>query len=1201
MSIDSNSQCVRSKYFAGKTDMDESLSDFKETKQNCKGPKTTQKAVKPKARKPTKRIKGQKDIRTALKGKKNELVSYTKEFDTVCKKSGLDVDSEQLQLAIALSKSLQSETCDDASTSQTPSTQGRIARIRKTLQEYGFKVPENKVTVPKKKVRRSRKHYKLLNTCEEERHQKISSKYSQVLFGCLSHSQESKQITDQEVDTPIYNIGTNLQYEYMRDNNIFYIENLVEKSTTSGCMLRDWSDIPGRPVSPVLFETSTMNISEIKCSQDELDIILSGPIKSAKSVIASKKVEHESRQVINTIPMIEVDDCKENENTTNFDKQSIPIIQEKLDLTIPTSPNKEYNMDEPELVNAESNSTLSVREQYRSVSPDIFDDEVSCVMETSKPILSQGQKTKLFTEDTNYMDLTECANVLSQNSVKSVAISQNVTKRRSDDFMEMTECAVTASQGIKEDVKEIDLTQSPEENSVILGKKYNNVDPNLNFIPESPDNSFSQNDNEIIIAGQKSNEDLEHEDIDLTHSNKEITIRENSQDVYKATDFSKDSSDLHIHRPNQNEFDLTQSSSEENEKSVIIGSHKAKTSNNDSVDCVDGNELSIVSNLLDPKNHVATRNDIDLTQSSNEDTDNPSSLKNNTIPKETESMDLTQLSKSSIDTDELPAVNIGNTQLSQSNADDTIILNEEEYLGANGKVKKSTAVQDDQVFDLTQANKESPESSSNKSYVACSSSFYDEYIHNHSDSKENSSSIEPCVDGYSAHNTSKESIDLAESDCSVEDCVSPRPVTAVEIPNNSSLGKKDDVSIDYDEICEYNSNKDTTKESCGTVTDKESIKYDSSKSQVCNDNDLVSSQTSEVFDLTDKELDYSLHQSRFEVPLDNYNYDFGGISVVDNDSSVRSFMRSLDQRNSVLPKNDTLGDSYLPEVNFKKNEEKVEIVETDVNKPNAFSPNKVVSAGESAVPIVTPKNSEYIVKTDEVTPMMDYASMTTPQRNKELDKYGLKPFKRKRAIQILTHLYNQTHPIVESYSEDDQIQPSPSKKPRQDTNLPTQSNQLLNPGKHQPSNFTSPNKVKIVGSVISPGKSKGRSKNTKSPRKDVGADSSKENAVWAYEVSSNVPVIRSVDCSPDDWVFQKREKAKVHSCRVPLHIAFHNYVLSRRNLREAILKYEPVNIDVIHKDLVSYGHRYDPKDLLRFLDKKCITVKTTDNNARNKR
>lgn len=41
-----------------------------------------------------------------------------------------------------------------------------------------------------------------------------------------------------------------------------------------------------------------------------------------------------------------------------------------------------------------------------------------------------------------------------------------------------------------------------------------------------------------------------------------------------------------------------------------------------------------------------------------------------------------------------------------------------------------------------------------------------------------------------------------------------------------------------------------------------------------------------------------------------------------------------------------------------------------------------------------------------------------------------------------------------------------------------------------------------------------------------GNNSCKEN-VNDYEITSEVPIVRGVDCHPDDWVFQKREKAKV--------------------------------------------------------------------------
>ncbi|XP_048003297.1 structure-specific endonuclease subunit SLX4 [Leguminivora glycinivorella] len=255
---------------------------------------------------------------------------------------------------------------------------------------------------------------------------------------------------------------------------------------------------------------------------------------------------------------------------------------------------------------------------------------------------------------------------------------------------------------------------------------------------------------------------------------------------------------------------------------------------------------------------------------------------------------------------------------------------------------------------------------------------------------------------------------------------------------------------------------------------------------------------------------------------------------------------------------------------------------------------------KNQVNVETPKQSEYIVKTDNVTPMMDYASMSTPERNKELDKYGLKPFKRKRAIQLLTHLYNQTHPYVESTEE----LPSPSKKRRIEP--------LSQPSSSKPSS-TSISPRKVTKSPIKATKSPKKAaqsprKALRSPRKALRSprsedqnlnDSDKENGL--FMMTREVPVIRNIECDDDDWVFQKREKAKLQTCRVPLHIAFHNYVSCRLRLHEAILRYEPINIDIIHKELAASGHRYDPKDLLKFLDKKCITVKTADNTKNNKR
>uniref|UniRef100_A0A2A4J541 Structure-specific endonuclease subunit SLX4 n=1 Tax=Heliothis virescens TaxID=7102 RepID=A0A2A4J541_HELVI len=1162
MSIDSNSE-VKSKYFTGQTDMDESLSDFQEAKKSCKGPKPAQKVTKPKTRKATKRIKGQKDIRTALKGKKNEIVSYTKEFDTVCKKSGLDVDPEQLQLAIALSKSLHTET-ESPETSQALTSQQRVAKIRKTLQEYGFKVPEAKITATRK-TKKFRKNYKLLTATEEQKKELVTGKYAQILFQNI-HPLEHNSPNNFDSEARVFYIGSSIPYECMKDNDIFYVDNLVERSVTNGSLLRDWSEIPGRPVSPQLFDSFKMSFKEMQCSQDELDVILSGSLKNVKNIFASKQIEFENECENKYVQKVIIDDDKENvssDNNRTLIKDGIiniddndhecetenkplsqnlfniespvkniinsldrPIIEVKLpddDVIEITSPVK-LTTDPNKVIDIENTNKLTVSQQYRSCSPDIFDDELSSIMETTKPvnILSQEHKTKVFSQD-NVMDLTECVNIPSQGLEKTL-LSQNVTKRRSNDLMEITECVVGSSQPIREDLKEIDLTQSPEANDVIIkeGNQSINIENNIDDIS--------------IILSTKSQSNSVNQNVTDEHNITVLMKQPNTDSTQREIQIAKD-------------IDLTQSSNEEDK------------------------DMSIVN------------------------------LSNGTPDKkDVESMDLTQSSNSN-DVDGLPLVNIGTQR--ENSLDETIIVDKDEYI-ANGKVKKSIIfereTQHDRVHvvcDLTQAHDDSIDKPViNENNVSQSYSFYDDFVHDHSENTETSKEVEQdrdkTKDDNTSHNESKESddIDLTQGSDTSEEMLVSQSLALHNVPNNSSLGKKDDVSIDYDEII-LDDNIDNDKSL--------NLKYESFKSEVGDDIEIVdanndiemsSSQHSEVFQISDRELDYSLHKSKHDFLRDNF--DIGGISVLDNATKLSSFKKSLSEGclSIIGPiKNDTLGDSFLPDIFTKKTEEKTS---TYIHKPGETSPIKVqdVTRNDNGViHIKTPKNTEYVIKTDNVTPIADYASMSTPQRNRELDKYGLKPFKRKRAIQILTHLYNQTHPTIQELLNEDQ--PSPSKKQRLNYDIEQTSpqNLMTSPAKSNQNSNTQRTPVK--------------SRMSERDRDILSAPSPSEGElkevvdVCVYEVTSEAANLKSVDCDPDDWVFQKREKAKVHSCRVPLHIAFHNYVLSRRSLREAILKYEPVNIDIIHKDLVGYGHRYDPKDLLKFLDKKCITVKTTDNNSRN--
>lgn len=393
------STLVTSKYFAKTNGMDDSLIDFKQTKNNVIGPKTHSK-VKPKQVR--KKIKGQKDIRTILKTKKSELIKYSEEFENVCKKSGVDVDAEQLQLAIALSKSLENDD-EPVNTNNKVNAQARTNKIRATLKEYGFKIPETKA--PQKKVKKQKKQYKLLLKTETEKQQIISDRYSQVL---LQNFSVTKVNSVSNTLNHLYHVATNIPFDALKDNNLFYTD-LVERSNSSGCLLKDYACIPGRPASPELVVECKMNFSEIECSQDELDVVLSGTIKSAKNVfnkklnnLNSKDYEETSKKSINSLNtkcypekaenITCLDECNklqisinlENTNLINNDlkneidtktrnikysnnedsNKSIQIITLKVD----EISNK--NTEEPQLLETQS-------KEYRCYSPDIFDDEIS--------------------------------------------------------------------------------------------------------------------------------------------------------------------------------------------------------------------------------------------------------------------------------------------------------------------------------------------------------------------------------------------------------------------------------------------------------------------------------------------------------------------------------------------------------------------------------------------------------------------------------------------------------------------------------------------------------------------------------------------------------------------------------------------------------------------------------------------------------
>ncbi|RZB40783.1 structure-specific endonuclease subunit SLX4, partial [Asbolus verrucosus] len=70
------------------------------------------------------------------------------------------------------------------------------------------------------------------------------------------------------------------------------------------------------------------------------------------------------------------------------------------------------------------------------------------------------------------------------------------------------------------------------------------------------------------------------------------------------------------------------------------------------------------------------------------------------------------------------------------------------------------------------------------------------------------------------------------------------------------------------------------------------------------------------------------------------------------------------------------------------------------------------------------------------------------------------------------------------------------------------------------------------------------------------------------------------DIEEDEWIFERTQSKRIASCRVPLHIVWHNFVVSNPKVRENILLYEPLQLEVLHS-------------MLKEQDKKCITIRTT--------
>ncbi|XP_060519614.1 uncharacterized protein LOC132697887 [Cylas formicarius] len=195
--------------------------------------------------------------------------------------------------------------------------------------------------------------------------------------------------------------------------------------------------------------------------------------------------------------------------------------------------------------------------------------------------------------------------------------------------------------------------------------------------------------------------------------------------------------------------------------------------------------------------------------------------------------------------------------------------------------------------------------------------------------------------------------------------------------------------------------------------------------------------------------------------------------------------------------------------------------------------------------VVTPNRNgselpNVVVKTKNVTPMLDYDNMNTPTIAEELDKFGIKPLKRKRGAMLLKYIYDSTHPVIEKKSKTDE------------------NDQLIKKRRN--------NRSYVDGIKCSP----------------------------PIEIAEDILENENLD----DLIFERKQSTKICSCRIPLQIVWHNLVSSNPIIRENILLYEPLQLESLYMMIKDLGFRFHIQDLLTFLDKKCITVRIKQNQAK---
>jgi len=221
----------------------------------------------------------------------------------------------------------------------------------------------------------------------------------------------------------------------------------------------------------------------------------------------------------------------------------------------------------------------------------------------------------------------------------------------------------------------------------------------------------------------------------------------------------------------------------------------------------------------------------------------------------------------------------------------------------------------------------------------------------------------------------------------------------------------------------------------------------------------------------------------------------------------------------------------------------------------------------SSLPVATPEQLEvngqlYTVRVCQ-SPKPDFVHMTEPELLQHLYNYGIKPLKRKQAVKLLEFIYNQTHPIMLPLEE----------PPVETLSFPRSKSTPVPSGKNKQRN---PLPKSVSNDCLTP--------TEVNPKLSYKFRDAPGTELLRFSQAVPPALCDDFEC----YVLQTNVTKKTPQPLLPLHIAWHNLLCANPSLHESVLMFEPIDLQEIYLYLKQLGHRYDPKDLKCFFDRRCI-------------